>query len=125
MTTQAYKQNYLNIDWSIKAEPTEGVRFKRALNHARSDLPMPFFKQDTIEPCRGMDGKMHDTLTGLRKTYEPSGNPKGKRYIEIGNEKLETYKAPEFDRKQRRDSIKQALHDVKTGNVSPEIAAIQ
>lgn len=81
----------------------------------RSDLPTPYFRQDSIEPCRGMDGKMHDTLSGYRKTLRPDGNPRGERYVEIGNEPTPAYKAPEFDRKKRRDDIKRTIAEVKAG----------
>lgn len=77
-----------------------------------SSLSMPYFRQDSIQPCMGMDGKMHDTLSSYRKTLEPSGNPKGERYIELGNESLPDFKAPEFDRKKRREDIKRAISEV-------------
>jgi len=77
-----------------------------------SSLSMPYFKQDTITPCLGMDGKMHDTLSGYRKTLLPDGNPKGERYVELGNESLPDFKAPEFDRKKRRDDIRAAISSV-------------
>lgn len=77
-----------------------------------SPLSMPYFRQDAIQPCMGMDGKMHDTLSSYRKTLEPSGNPRGERYIELGNESLPDFKAPEFDRKKRREDIKRAISEV-------------
>lgn len=78
----------------------------------RSDLPVPYFRQDSIDPILGMDGKKHDTLSGYRKTLLPSGNPKGERYLELGNESLPDFKAPEFDRKKRREDIKRAISDI-------------
>lgn len=89
-------------------------------DNKRSDLPSPYFRQDSIAPCLGMDGKMHDTLSGYRKTLRPDGNPKGERYVEIGNEPTPDYVAPTFDRKKRRDDIKRTLADVKAGKVKPE-----
>ena len=89
-------------------------------HRARMGVPVlacPYFKQDVIDPTRGMDGKMYETLSGYRKTLEPSGNPRGERYIEIGNEPTKAYEAPKFDRKKRRDDIKRAISDVKNGNV--------
>ena len=76
-----------------------------------SSLSMPYFRQDAIQPCMGMDGKMHDTLSSYRKTLLPEGNPKGERYIELGNESLPDFKAPEFDRKKRREDIKRAISE--------------
>lgn len=77
-----------------------------------SSLSCPYFRQDTIDPCMGMDGKMHDTLSGYRKTLLPSGNPKGERYVELGNDSLPDFKAPKFDRKKRREDIKRAISDI-------------
>lgn len=77
-----------------------------------SNLACPYFKQDAIAPIRGMDGKMHDTLSSYRKTLLPSGNPRGERYVELGNESLPDFKAPEFDRKKRREDIKRAISEI-------------
>jgi hypothetical protein len=86
---------------------------------ARSSFPAPMIIRDAIEPCYGADGQMHDSLSSLRKTYHPSGNPKGKRYIEIGEEKVPEYRKPEFDEGERREHIKAAIEDVKYGRVPP------
>jgi len=94
----------------------EMVREHRA-RLGTSSLACPYFKQDTIAPILGMDGRIYDTLSGYRKTLEPSGNPKGERYIEVGNEQTKAYEAPKFNRKQRREDIKRAISDVKNGNV--------
>lgn len=88
---------------------------------ARSSFPTPAFRTDSIAPCLGMDGRMTDSLSALRKTYRPEGNPQGERYTEIGNEELK----PEmrtFDRKQRRDDIKAAMEDVRNGRVAQSVA---
>lgn len=84
----------------------------------RSSLAMPYFRQDSIEPCMGMDGKMHDTLSGYRKTLRPDGNPKGERYLELGNDSLPDFEAPKFDRKKRRDDIKRTIAEVKSGKAT-------
>lgn len=73
---------------------------------------------DTIEPSRGADGKMHDSLSGLRKSYLPGGNPQGERYLELGDQNI-TPATHTFDRKQRRDDIRAAMEDVKNGRVPP------
>ncbi len=85
---------------------------------ARSNFPAPAIRRDSIDPVRGADGKMHDSLSSYRKTLEPSGNPRGERYIELGNEELKP-KTYDFDPKQRRDDIRAAMADVKNGNVPP------
>lgn len=79
----------------------------------------PAVRSDSIEPCYGADGKMHDSLASLRATYLPSGNPKGKRYTEIGNEKPPAHKRVEPGEKERRDDIKAAIEDIKNGRVPP------
>lgn len=91
---------------------------ERKVEPARSSFPAPAIRRDSIDPCRGMDGKMHESLSGLRRTYRADGNPQGENYIELGNESLKpvTY---DFDRKQRRDDIKAAIADVKAGKSFP------
>lgn len=81
-------------------------------------ISAPRVLSDTIAPVRGADGKIHDSLAGLRASYLPSGNPQGQRYIELGHESIK-HTPPKFDRKQRRDDIKAAIEDVKNGRVAP------
>jgi len=83
-------------------------------NACRSDFPAPAIMRDSIAPCLGMDGKMHDSLSSYRKTLKADGNPQGETYIELGNESLKPV-VHKFDRKQRRDDIKAAIADVKAG----------
>lgn len=87
---------------------------------ARSSFPTPALFKDTIDPCRGMDGKMYDSLSGYRKTLRPDGNPQGERYNEIGNEELKPV-THTFDRAKRRDDIKAAIEDVRNGRVAPSV----
>lgn len=85
---------------------------------AKRLISAPRILSDHIEPCRGPDGKMHDSLSGLRRSYRPDGNPQGERYLEVGDQTIkETPKT--FDRKQRRDDIRAAIEDVKNGRVPP------
>lgn len=83
---------------------------------ARSHLGFPSIRRDTIDPIRGADGRMHDSLSSYRRSLEPSGNPRGERFIELGNENLPTIEH-KVDRKQRRDDIRAAMSDVRNGNV--------
>lgn len=69
----------------------------------------------------GADGKMHDSLMSYRHSLTPEGNPKGERYLELGDQEMPKFEAPEFDRKERRDAIKKGIQDVKEGRV-PAIA---
>lgn len=91
---------------------------------ARSSLAMPMIVGAFDRPVQSMaDGKYYDTSRDLERTYKADGNPFGQEFIPLGNE---TIKAPVYtpDPKKRRDDIRQAIQDVKSGNVSPEIAAI-
>lgn len=88
-----------------------------ARSEAVSSFPCPRITSDRIEPTWGADGKQYDSLSAYRKTLLPSGNPKGERFIEYGNEAIPTYEATVFDEGKRRETIKQAIHDVETGNV--------
>jgi hypothetical protein len=83
-----------------------GRQVYRAVPSARSagagsDFPCPRFVKDEIEPTWGADG----------------GNPRGERFIEYGNEPIPQYEAPKFDKSARAEAIKQAIHDVESGNV--------
>lgn len=82
-------------------------------------ISAPAVHSDAIEPVRGADGKMHDSMASYRRSLAPGGNPQGERYIELGNEKVPDYKPPEFDPKARRDAIRAGIADVKAGRVPP------
>lgn len=96
-------------------------RIDREPAPARSSFPTPAFRTDTIDACRGMDGKMTDSLSTLRRTYRPEGNPQGERYTEIGNEEIKP-EIKTFDRGQRREDIKAAIEDVRNGRVAQSVA---
>lgn len=78
-------------------------------------------RPDTIEPIRGADGRMHTSLASYRASCQPGGNPRGERFVELGNEELPAFKAPEFDRKSRREAIRAGIADVKAGRVPPVV----
>lgn len=91
---------------------------------ARSSLAMPMISGAFDRPVQSMaDGKYYDTSRDLERTYKADGNPFGQEFIPLGTENI---KAPVYtpDPKKRRDDIRQAIQDVKSGNISPEIAAI-
>ncbi len=91
---------------------------ERAEHPARSSFPAPMIRRDSIEPCLGADGKMHDSLASYRRSLRADGNPRGENFIEIGNESLPTV-TQKFDRKQRRDDIRAGIEDVRNGRVPP------
>lgn len=92
---------------------------------ARSSLATPMLMRDFDEPVQSAaDGKWYSTKRGLAASHRASGNPHGIDFIELGNEK------PQFvdhvpDPGKRREDIRHSLHDVQSGNLPPEIAAIQ
>lgn len=77
----------------------------------------PAVKSDYLTPTRGADGKIHDTKSGYYASLEPSGNPKGERYHILGAGERTKHVDVKFDRKERRDAIKQAMAEIKSGNV--------
>lgn len=121
MTSPAYKANYSLIDWS-GMKPRQR---KARIAPQRSGLACPMLVRSFSEPVQSMaDGKFYDTPRDLERTYRADGNPRGEEFIPLGNE---TIKTTEYvpDAHERRDHIRQAMHDVVTGNLPPEIAAIQ
>lgn len=100
-------------------------KVKEPERSARSGLAMPMIARQFDKPVQSMaDGKYYDTPRDLERTYKANGNPSGQEFIALGNETLKPAEV-KADPKQRRDHIRQAIRDVKSGNVSPEIAAIQ
>jgi len=91
----------------------------------RSHLACPQIVRPFAEPVQSMaDGKWYSNPRDLENTYKASGNPKGEEYVALGNETVKTVEAV-ADPVERRNHVKQAMEDVLTGNLPPEIAAIQ
>lgn len=88
---------------------------------ARRLISAPRVRSDVIEPRMGADGKLHDSLTSYRHSLTPEGNPKGERFLELGDQELPEFKPPEFDRKERREAIKAGIADVEAGRVPPVV----
>lgn len=88
---------------------------------AKRLISAPRVISDTMEPTLGPDGKMHTSLASYRHSCTPEGNPQGERYQELGRDELPAFKAPEFDRKKRRDDIRAGIQDVKEGRVPPVV----
>lgn len=79
---------------------------------------------DTIAPCWGADGKQHTSLASYRKSLLPQNNPRGERFIEMGNEKAKPYTPPPVDPVKRRDDVRRAIADIKKGKPVPAPVAI-
>lgn len=100
-------------------------KVREATPSRRSSLSAPQLVRPFAEPVQSMaDGGWYDDPGSLRATYRASNNPAGVDYIELGNERME-WKPAEFSEKERREDIRRSLHDVMSGNVSPEISAIE
>lgn len=108
--------------WFTLDDGRQVYRSVRFAPVARSSFPCPKVKSDSIEPTLGLDGKMHDSRSSFMKTMMPDGNPQGQRYYDLGSDSLE-HQEVKFDKEQRIETIKRAIHDVETGNV-PELAQI-
>ena len=86
---------------------------------AQRQLSAPRVVCDTIAPIMGADGKLHDTMSGYRHSLTPAGNPKGERYLELGNEALPTYQPPKSDKAAIADAVRAGMADVKAGRIPP------
>lgn len=121
MTSEAFKANYSLIDWS---DMKPRVRRGR-IAPARSALPCPQITRQFADPVQSQaNGKWYDNARELSASHRASGNPQGVDYIELGNERVQFQEAT-FSEAERREDIKRSLHDVMSGNVSPEVAAIE
>lgn len=91
----------------------------------RSELACPQIVKPFAEPVQSMaDGKWYSNPRDLENTYKASGNPRGEEFIPLGNETVKTVEAV-ADPRERRADVKQAMLDVLSGNLPPEIQAIQ
>lgn len=88
---------------------------------AHRAISAPRVVSDSIDPIRGPDGQMHSSLASYRHSCTPDGNPQRETYQELGNTELPAFKAPEFDRKKRREDIRAGMQDVKEGRVPPVV----
>ena len=84
-------------------------------------ISAPRVISDSMEPTLGPDGKMHTSLASYRHSCTAKGNPQGETYLELGREELPEFKAPEFDRRKRREDIRAGIQDVKEGRVPPVV----
>lgn len=107
MARSTYARNYDLIDWSkpIARPPRESVTGKR------SGLSAPRLLSDTIEPTQSMaDGEYYTSKSALRGTYRPSGNPDGKSYVEVGDDRSVTDPNPRQNAKPDREGINASLN---------------
>lgn len=98
----------------------DGRRYLRKRQQPARSERGPVILRDSIDPIRGPDLRMHDSLSGFRRACRPDGNPQGERYLELGDQELPKFQAPEFDRRERRDAIRAGIADVQAGRVTGE-----
>lgn len=82
-------------------------------------ITAPRIFKDQIDPIMGADGKMHDSMASYRRSLTPAGNPRGERFIEVGNEPMPKYETPKPDMAAIADAVKAGIEDVKNGRVPP------
>lgn len=84
---------------------------------ARSDLACPMIASDYLPDgtYSGADGKAYSSKAALRASYLPSGNPKGIRYEEIGNE-TQKWEPPKADRASIKQDVAKAIAQVRERN---------
>ena len=93
-------------------------------NHARPGDPdaivAPNVIRDELPTARQsqVTGTWHDSKRGIRATYQPSGNPQGVLYQEIGNSPQPKFTPPPIDPRGIRDSMAKAQAKLDRGEVS-------
>jgi hypothetical protein len=118
---------------AVKVTVTGGLRFKQCgacgdwhevanwpANHTQP-LAAPSVIRDDMPPTRSMvDGSIHESKRGIRKTYEPSGNAEGVKYTEVGNDpaRLGPRRKPKPDPKAVRESLAKAQAKLANGEVT-------
>lgn len=86
-------------------------------NDTRSHLATPMIIHDGMQPIRSMaDGKIYTSKAAMRQSYKPSGNPEGKRYVEVGDQ-VSTKLAPKPrpDRKAIEATVAKAFSQAGLG----------
>lgn len=98
-------------------------------NHARPGDPdaivAPNVIRDELPTARQsqVTGTWHESKRGIRATYQPSGNPEGRLYQEIGNEVQKPFQRPKLDRKKIKDAVDHAKTRLASGEVTAETYA--
>jgi len=80
-------------------------------NPENSSSDAPYVIRDEMEPLRHMaDGRTYSSKRKFRDATKAAG------CVEIGNESVVTKRKPvELDRRQRREDIRRAIHDLRDG----------
>ena len=76
---------------------------------ARADLSSPMVISDTMPETQSMaNGRYYTSKAAIRASYLPSGNPEGKRYVELGDAPQKPFVRPKPDRIAVRAAIEKA-----------------
>lgn len=115
----------MDKQWIEIAPGRRVFRTVRTRSEGRSDLACPNLIRDFDEPVQSCaDGKFYSSKAALSRSARAAHNPHGMDFIELGNEELPWVEHVP-DAQKRRQDVAEAMHEVVTGNVSPEIAAIE
>jgi hypothetical protein len=92
-------------------------------NHARPGevLAAPQVIRDDMPAVQSqVDGSWHESKRGIRKTYEPSGNAEGKKFLEVGNDpaRLRPRQKIKPDRAGIKESVQKAAAQLRNGQVT-------
>lgn len=111
--------------WHDAGDGRQVYRKVRERRGEQPSFPRPMLLKPFDEPVQSMaDGRFYSSKTALSRSYRAAHNPRGEDFTELGHEDFKTREvAP--DPAQRRDHIRQAMNDVLTGNLPPEIAAVE
>lgn len=103
-----------NLDepWPAECAGHYGIPHHEGRAHA---FALPQVITDAMPPTQSMtNGKVYESKSALRKTYLPSGNPQGQRYIEVGNDRPPPRK-PIIDKAGIRRDFQKAAQDYNQG----------
>lgn len=94
-------------------------------NHARPGDPDAIVAPNVIRDdmpavISQVTGEVFESKRGIRKTYQPSGNPEGRLYQEIGNSPQPAFKPALPDKRKIRDSMEKAKAKLDRGEVTRE-----
>lgn len=81
--------------------------------HQEERVPSLTVMSDSIDPVKSMaDGKIYDSKSALYRTYQPGGNPQGRRYECVGNQEVHNFIKPKREKSKSIEAIKRAMGDL-------------
>lgn len=99
--------------WYTLPDGREVYRKELKPVRGRSDLPIPMFIRDDMEPTEHVDGRFYTSKSEYRRITKERG------YIEVGDDparlRSKTYSKPKPNTKANREALKQAEYMVRNG----------